>query len=84
MSHDNVLHDSPQEYFREYVTGEGRCDAQAIVPRGEGYACHCTCGRWDVFADDRESGLAMAREHTRELTERALAGRPGATAGLKV
>jgi len=37
------------------------------------YYCHCTCGQWDVVAPDRETGLAMAREHTRPITEAELA-----------
>jgi hypothetical protein len=73
MSEESIFSDSPQEYFLEFFTNDGYCDAQAILPRGDKYICHCTCGRWDVVAEDRESGLDMAREHTRELTERELA-----------
>jgi hypothetical protein len=66
-------HDSPQEFFQEHFTNSGYCDAQAILPQGDHYHCHCTCGAWDVEAPDRETGLDMAREHTREITERELA-----------
>jgi hypothetical protein len=74
-----ILHDLPSEVFQEYFTNTGFCDAQTVTPRdadyrvqGE-YLCHCTCGRWDVVAPDRLTGLAMAREHTREITEALLA-----------
>ncbi|MGX7680165.1 hypothetical protein ACSMXN_14835 [Jatrophihabitans sp. DSM 45814] len=72
---ESIFSESPQEFFQEHFTKVGYCDAQSILPIGENgtYLCHCTCGQWDVTAPDRESGLEMAREHTRELTERELA-----------
>ena len=73
MSNENVFEDPPQEFFEQFFTNEGYCDAQTIVPRDGKYFCHCTCGHWDVWAPDREAGLAAAREHTREITERELA-----------
>jgi hypothetical protein len=73
MSDESIFSDSPQEFFQEYFTNAGYCDAQSILPVAGGYFCHCTCGRWDVKAPDRETGLQMAREHTREITERELA-----------
>jgi hypothetical protein len=65
--------DSPQEFFEKFFTNTGYCDAQSVVPVTDRYACHCTCGNWDVIAADRETGLALAREHTRAVTERELA-----------
>jgi hypothetical protein len=73
VSETLFTHDSPQEFFQEYFTNSGYCDAQSILPHGDVYFCHCTCGRWDIEAPDRETGLDMAREHTREITERELA-----------
>jgi hypothetical protein len=73
VSDEAVFEESPQEFFRENFTNTGYCDAQSILPIDGKYRCHCTCGNWDIIADDRESGLAAAREHTREITERELA-----------
>ena len=75
MSDTLFTMDSPQEFFQEHFTNSGYCDAQTILPVEGGYLCHCTCGRWDVTAPDREQGLDAAREHTREITERELAKR---------
>jgi hypothetical protein len=77
----DVFHDRPLEVLNEYFTNTGSCDAQTITPRQpdpgqpSDYQCHCSCGRWEVIVPDRQSGLAAAREHTRELTERELAKR---------
>jgi hypothetical protein len=73
MAEESIFEDSPHEYFEKFFTNTGYCDAQSVLPHGDKYICHCTCGRWDVVADDQESGLDMAREHTREITERELA-----------
>ncbi|WP_176921634.1 hypothetical protein [Pseudonocardia oroxyli] len=75
MSETLFTHDSPQEFFQESFSNTGYCDAQSILPQDGHYHCHCTCGRWDVDAPDRETGVNMAREHTREITERELAKR---------
>lgn len=72
---DSVLHDSPMEFFQENFLNVGFCDAQSILPTDEGYACHCTCGRWDVVAATTEEGLALAEEHTMPVTQKELAKR---------
>lgn len=62
---DGVLYDLPTEFFTEFMNISGRCDAQSIIPVEGRYKCHCSCGSWDIEADTAESGLALAREHTR-------------------
>jgi hypothetical protein len=70
---DSAFEETPQEYFEKFFTNTGYCDAQSILPRDGRYVCHCTCGSWDTVAEDRETGLELAREHTRAITERELA-----------
>lgn len=64
---DSSLHEKSFEFFEGFSASPGYCDAQSVVPRGDsdGYACHCSCGAWDVTAPSREEGLELAREHTR-------------------
>jgi hypothetical protein len=65
---DSVLYDKPTEFIAEIAStaSDGYCDAQSILPLDGRYACHCTCGRWDVMAETRDEGLALARQHTAE------------------
>ena len=72
---DDIFGERPQEFFQANFLTNGYCDAQTILPVDGHYECHCTCGRWDVVADDEPAGLALAREHTRDLTDRLLAQR---------
>jgi hypothetical protein len=64
---DEPLLETPFEFMSSLNLVTGVCNGQSIV-RGEGgrYFCHCTCG-WDRIAPDRDSGLALAREHTADL-----------------
>lgn len=64
MSDENSLHEKPAEFMSALKDNAGHCDAQSILPAGDHYACHCTCGSWDVVAPTREEGLALARAHT--------------------
>jgi hypothetical protein len=67
---ESVFRERPQEFSQENFLKEGTCDAQSILPAGDHYVCHCTCGRWDVTVATAEQGLELARQHTREVTER--------------
>jgi hypothetical protein len=66
VSDDNALHEKPLEFF----TGggaSGSCDGQLIVPQGDHYRCHCSCGGWDITTSDSVEGLRLARLHTGTL-----------------
>jgi hypothetical protein len=76
VSGESVFSDRPQEFFQENFLKDGTCDAQSILPGDGHYVCHCTCGRWDVTSATAEQGLELARQHTRELTQRDLAALP--------
>jgi len=65
MAEDSIFSDGPQEFFQTYFVNEGSCDAQSILPVGDHYDCHCTCGSWDVTVTDPDVGLELARRHTR-------------------
>lgn len=61
----DILYDSPTELMHELARGEGRCDAQSVIPDGSGdYICACSCGDWEVRAPGRLEGLRLARQHT--------------------
>jgi hypothetical protein len=65
---DSVLYDLPGEFLAHMAASArgGTCDAQSILPRGGRYACHCTCGRWDVEVSTSDEGVRLARQHTSE------------------
>jgi hypothetical protein len=64
VSDDNSLQEKPAEFMSALRDNAGYCDAQSILPVDDHYACHCTCGAWDITAPTREEGLALARAHT--------------------
>lgn len=64
----DILHDSPREFLSDAASG-GRCDAQSVVPLGDGsYACGCCCQNWYASASSIEDGLELAREHVRQTS----------------
>jgi len=64
---ESTLHDSPKEFISALANVGGGCDAQSVLPQGDGsYLCHCTCGEWDVTAISQADGLLMAQKHTKE------------------
>lgn len=63
---DSSIYDLPQEFLADIADASGYCDAQSVLPRGDHYICHCTCGFWDVTAPTRDEGLRLARLHTDE------------------
>lgn len=65
MDHEeSALHDSPLEFMTSVADSGGYCDGQSILPEGDHYVCHCTCGSWDVEASSQDGGVHMARVHT--------------------
>lgn len=60
---ESSLHEKPAEF----MTGPtpGVCEAQSVLPDGDHFRCHCSCGGWDTTAATREEGLELARQHTR-------------------
>jgi hypothetical protein len=65
-SDDNALHEAPIEFMHGATEVTGSCEAQSILPTADGYACHCTCGRWDTVVATQDEGVAAARQHTAE------------------
>lgn len=67
---ESSLHEKPGEFVSSAASLEEGCDVQSVLPREDGrFQCHCACGRWDVVADSRESGLRLAAEHTEATTQ---------------
>ncbi|MFC4944319.1 hypothetical protein [Pseudonocardia sp. GCM10023141] len=69
MDDDNMMLDSPMEFLSGLADAEGAeeggyCLGQSILDAGDHYACHCSCGSWDVRTGTREEGLRLARLHT--------------------
>jgi hypothetical protein len=63
---DNVMHDSPVEFLSMMANSSGQCIVQSVLPDGDIYRCHCTCGNWDVIATSQDEGLKLAEAHTLE------------------
>jgi hypothetical protein len=68
MEDENPLFDFPSEFLTSLTTADGVCEAQSILPEGDHYLGHCTCGRWDVIAASQDEGVEMARRHTGSLS----------------
>lgn len=64
MSDENPLHDGPIEFVASVADAGGSCDAQSVLPVGDGYACTCSCGTWSCEAPDVDEGLRRVRSHT--------------------
>jgi hypothetical protein len=62
---DEPLYETPAEFMSALALVTGVCNGQSIIRAAGGgrYFVHCTCG-WDTTAPNRETGLAMARQHT--------------------
>lgn len=67
MSDDSALYEFPSEFLSSIAMADGECEAQSILPAGDRYVGHCTCGRWDIEASTLERGVHLAREHTGSL-----------------
>ena len=64
---ENIMYDSPLEFVQAAV-GSGRCDAQSVIPVGDGtYRCACSCQQWEIIAPGRREGLQAARRHTNSI-----------------
>jgi len=61
---DSALYEQPLEFMTSIANSGGYCDGQSILPEGDHYKCHCSCGNWDVEAPTAERGLELARMHT--------------------
>jgi len=59
------MYDTPLEFVSSAIQRQGECAAQSVIPRDDGgYACGCSCERWEATAPTLEDGLRLAREHT--------------------
>ena len=61
---ESALHDSPTDFMSSVAMSRGTCDAQSVIPDGDGFSCRCSCGAWSTTTATREEGLALAKAHT--------------------